>query len=183
MREGTDARSARPTVKRWTVAGGLVLGDEGLLLVRNRRRSGAHDWSPPGGVIEQGEAIVAGLTREVVEETGVEVLDWAGPVYEVEVEAPDLGWHLRVEAHLARAFQGELRVDDPDGIVVEAAWVDPEICGQHLRQGHPWVREPVCAWLDGIGGLDGTAAWSHRTFRYHVAGTDPGSLVVTALQP
>jgi 8-oxo-dGTP diphosphatase len=171
-------------IKEWTVAGGLVLGDEGLLLVRNRRRSGAHDWSPPGGVIEQGEAIVAGLTREVAEETGVEVLDWHGPIYEVVVEAPDLGWRLRVEAHVARRFQGELHVDDPDGIVVEAAWVDPAICVRHLEQGHPWVREPVCAWLDeigGLGGLDGLDAWSPRTFRYHVAGSDPATLVVTAL--
>jgi 8-oxo-dGTP diphosphatase len=181
MREGNESSEARPIVREWTVAGGLVLGDDGLLLVRNRRRSGAHDWSPPGGVIEQGEAIVDGLTREVAEETGVEVLDWDGPVYDVEVDAPDLGWRLRVEAHLARSFQGELRVDDPDGIVVEAAWVDPAICGQQLEQGHPWVREPVCAWLAGIGGLAGLETWSHRTFRYHVAGTDPASLVVTAL--
>jgi 8-oxo-dGTP diphosphatase len=31
-----------------------------------------------------------------------------------------MGWHLRVEAHLAVAYEGELRVDDPDGIVVDA---------------------------------------------------------------
>jgi 8-oxo-dGTP diphosphatase len=167
-----------PSIREWTVAGGLVLSADGLLLVRNRRRSGAHDWSPPGGVIEQGEAIVAGLTREVVEETGVEVLGWDGPIYEVVVEAPDLGWRLRVEAHLAREFRGDLRVDDPDGIVVEAAWVDPAVCGQQLEEGHPWVREPVCAWLAELGAPDG---WSPRTFRYHVAGRDPAALVVTAL--
>ena len=178
MREADEIPNGPTNIKEWTVAGGLVLGDDGLLLVRNRRRSGAHDWSPPGGVIEQGEAIVAGLTREVVEETGVEVLDWDGPIYEVVVEAPDLGWRLRVEAHVARSFQGELRVDDPDGIVVEAAWVDPAVCGRHLEEGHPWVREPVCAWLDEVGSPN---PWSHRTFRYHVAGSDPATLVVTAL--
>ena len=60
-------------MRDWTVAGGLILGDAGLLLVRNRRRNGSHDWSPPGGVIEPSESMVDGLTREVVEETGVEV--------------------------------------------------------------------------------------------------------------
>ena len=27
-------------------------GPEGVLLVKNRRRNGRHDWSPPGGVID-----------------------------------------------------------------------------------------------------------------------------------
>jgi 8-oxo-dGTP diphosphatase len=176
MGQGSQVPEGPDAIKEWTVAGGLVLGDDGLLLVRNRRRNGAHDWSPPGGVIEHGEAIVAGLTREVVEETGLEVSDWGdGPIYEVTVEAPDMGWRLHVEAHLARAFAGELHVDDPDGIVVEAAWVDPTACGVHLAEGHPWVREPVQAWLEGLD------AWSHRTFRYHVAGNDPATVVVTYL--
>ena len=37
--------------------------------------------------------------------------------------APDMGWRMRCEVHLAVAFDGELHVDDPDGIVVEAAFV------------------------------------------------------------
>jgi ADP-ribose pyrophosphatase YjhB (NUDIX family) len=171
-------------MREWTVAGGLVLGEGGLLLVRNRRRDGSHDWSPPGGVVEAGESLVSGLTREVTEETGVEVLEWQGPVYEVVVEAPELGWRARVEAHLARTYQGELRVEDPDGIVVEAAWVDPGACHGHLRTGRRWVREPLEAWLEVVvGGPTGPAGWSPRTFRYHVAGTDPATAVVTALAP
>ena len=31
-----------------------------------------------------------------------------GPVYEIEAEAPDLGWVLRVEAHLAQTWSGEV---------------------------------------------------------------------------
>jgi len=70
-------------VRNWTVAGGVVVSDEGLLLVQNRRRNGSFDWSPPGGVIEvaDGETVVDGLTREVEEETGLRVLEWAGPLY------------------------------------------------------------------------------------------------------
>ena len=29
----------------WTVAGGLIEGPQGVLLVRNRRRNGRFDWS------------------------------------------------------------------------------------------------------------------------------------------
>ena len=58
-------------MRDWLVGGGLILGPRGLLLVRNRRRNGSWDWSPPGGVIDQGETVLVGLTREVAEETGV----------------------------------------------------------------------------------------------------------------
>jgi 8-oxo-dGTP diphosphatase len=160
-------------MREWLVGGGLILGDGGVLLVRNRRRNGAHDWSPPGGVIDDGETLLAGLTREVEEETGVVVTSWRGPVYEVDVEAPGLGWHLRVEAHVAVDYTGTVRVDDPDGIVVDAAFVDPDACDGHLAGGHPWVGEPLRAWLDER--WDGPG----RVFRYVLDGDDPARLVVT----
>ena len=81
------------------------------------------------------------------EETGLRVTEWAGPVYEVRCEAPDMGWRLRVEAHVAVAYEGELRVDDPDGIVVDARFVDVAACAEHVDGGHPWVCEPLLEWL------------------------------------
>jgi len=159
-------------MRQWLVGGGLILGESGLLLVRNRRRNGDHDWSPPGGVIDEGETLLAGLTREVEEETGVVVSAWQGPVYEVEVEAPGLGWHLRVEAHVAVDYTGDLHVDDPDGIVVDAAFVDPGACDGHLATCRPWVSEPLGAWL--------AERWEQpRRFRYLVDGDDPARAVVT----
>ena len=62
----------------------------------------------------------AGLAREVEEETGLRVTEWEGPLYEVRATAHEMGWVMRCEVHRALAFEGDLVVDDPDGIVVEA---------------------------------------------------------------
>jgi 8-oxo-dGTP diphosphatase len=161
-------------MRDWVVGGALILSDEGVLLVHNRRRNGSLDWTPPGGVIDEGESLLEGLTREVREETGLLVTRWAGPVYEVHCEAPDLGWRLRVEAHVAIDYEGELRVDDPDGIVVDARFVDVDTCGSMVAGGHPWVCEPLGEWL--------VERWSHddtRPYGFHVAGSHPDEVVVT----
>lgn len=160
------------------MGGGLVVGERGVLLVENLRRDGARDWSPPGGVIDENETVVSGLTREVEEETGVRVWRWNGPVYEVEVEAPGLGWRLRVEAHLAVDFTGDLRIGDPDGIVVDAAFVAPDECGARLAGCQPWVREPLGAWLAERWGETGAALPLPR-FRYLVEGDHPRRAIVT----
>ena len=39
-------------MRDWLVGGAVIEGPAGLLLVRNRRRDGSFDWSPPGGVID-----------------------------------------------------------------------------------------------------------------------------------
>jgi 8-oxo-dGTP diphosphatase len=158
-------------VHRWLVAGALIEGEDGLLLVRNRRRGGLEDWSTPGGVIDEGETLIEGLGREVHEETGLRVTDWEGPVYAIRAEAPDLGWSLRVEVHRALAYEGELVVDDPDGIVVDARFVAPAECGPLLDGGHRWVGEPLGAWLGG-------AREPGREYAYVVRGRDLGGLQV-----
>jgi ADP-ribose pyrophosphatase YjhB (NUDIX family) len=148
QRRGRSARLLPMSLREWTVAGGLIETDSGVLLVRNQRRGGFEDWSTPGGVIDAEDAdLLAGLTREVAEETGLIVREWLGPLYEVRAYAPDMGWRMRCEVHLAVGFDGELHVDDPDGIVVEARFVPPHECHAHLESCVPWVREPLCAWL------------------------------------
>ncbi len=156
------------------MAGGVVEGPDGVLLVQNRRRDGDVDWTPPGGVIDPGETLLEGLTREVAEETGLVVDRWTGPVYEVVAEAPGLGWRMRVEAYLAGTFTGELVLADPDGIVVDACFAPAGGC-DHLLAGAPrWVREPLGDWLSHR--WEGT-----RAYVYRVDGNDRPSLVVTRL--
>ncbi len=150
-------------LRHWQVAGGVISDTRGTLLVQNLRRNGETDWSTPGGVVDPGETPVEGLTREVWEETGLTVSAWTGPLYRVEVTAPDAGFFLRVEAHLARSFTGAINIDDPDGIVVSAEFVDQLTARQRLEKTSPWVVEPLLAHLE-----DGVA--DGRVFRYLVEG-------------
>ena len=110
-------------LSEFTVAGALVESPDGLLLVQNQRRNGSLDWSTPGGVIDATDAsVLHGLAREVEEETGLLVTGWEGPVYEVRATALELGWSMRCEVYRALGFDGTLRIDDPDGIVVDACF-------------------------------------------------------------
>ena len=163
-------------MRQWVVAGGLIEMDGNVLLVQNRRRDGSLDWSTPGGVIEvhEGETVVDGLTREVAEETGIVVTGWEGPVYHVEAEAPGLGWHLRAEVYRAVEFSGELQIDDPDRIVVDARFVPLAECASCLDGNHIWVREPLGAWL--------TERWAEpRAYRYRVEGDRTLGITVVRL--
>jgi hypothetical protein len=101
------------------------------------------------------------------------VREWTGPLYEVHAYAPDMGWRMRCEVHLALAFEGELHVDDPDGIVVEAEFVPADACGGHLAACATWVREPLEEWL-----RDRWAPGSGRDYRYEVRGTDRAAIAV-----
>ena len=132
----------------WTVASALIERDGHLLLVRNLRQGGSEDWSTPGGVIDpEDQSIIEGLAREVCEETGLRVTAWTGPAYEVIATAHDLGWRMRCEVHHAAAFQGDLAIDDPDGIVVEADFHAPERAIDLLAACPRWVREPISDWI------------------------------------
>ena len=162
-------------MREWLVASAVVEGPEGVLLVQNRRRDGHLDWSPPGGVIEPGEAVRDGLRREVLEETGLTVTEWEGPVWEVEAEALDMGWRLRVQVFRATSYEGHLTVDDPDGIVVDARFVPVDDCHDVLV-AHTWLptHEPLVAWL--------AERWTaSRSFRYRIHGRARDELRVVRL--
>lgn len=157
-------------MRNWFVGGALIPrldGEDlgGLVLVGNRRRDGSVDWTPPGGVIDRGERLRDGLVREVFEETGLTVTAWEDLRYSVVVEAPDLGWRLRVEAWETASVEGDIRIEDPDGIVEEVRHVGASDALTLLATSPQWVHVPVGHWLDGAIGDGGS-------FRFRVLGSD-----------
>lgn len=56
--------------KHIVAACGLIINNHGdVLLMRHPRRG----WEPPGGQVEEGESLIDGVCREIVEETGIHV--------------------------------------------------------------------------------------------------------------
>jgi len=73
----TRAYPDRPVVG----VGGVVLVEGRVVLVRRGHEPLAGRWSLPGGAIEVGETLHAGLRRELREETGLETT--VGPLIEL----------------------------------------------------------------------------------------------------
>lgn len=164
-------------MREWVVASAIVERADELLLVLNRRQGGVLDWSTPGGVIDpEDPSVLAGLTREVEEETGLIVDAWDDLLYAVEAEALDLGWRMRCEVYRAVRFHGDLRIDDPDGIVIDAAFVPTSDCAERLAQCLQWVREPLMDWLS-----EPWAPPAARGYRYGVRGRSLSEIEVVSV--
>jgi 8-oxo-dGTP diphosphatase len=97
-------------------------GDE-LLMVRQAGPDEEPWWSLPGGGVEPGEFAFEAVVREIREETGITVLDPGEVVFTVQVDERRDGWFATVWTFDVEAWEGEIAVADPDGLVLEAAWV------------------------------------------------------------
>ena len=103
--------------------GGVVIRGREVLFVRRAFPPRQGEWSLPGGRLELGESLVAAVRREVLEETGIEVV--VGPLVEAfdrvhRDEAGRVRYHFVIVDFLCRPCGGKLRAGDD---AADARWV------------------------------------------------------------
>jgi ADP-ribose pyrophosphatase YjhB (NUDIX family) len=112
---------------------GFAAGDfgaRGVVLIRRRFEPLAGQWSLPGGALEVGETLAAGLAREVLEETGLSVQ--VGPVIDVfdriMLDGADrVRYHFVLVDYLCRPIGGTLHAgsDASEATVADPARLGP----------------------------------------------------------
>ena len=138
---------------------GAVVVDHGrVLLVRRGREPLKGQWSLPGGLLEVGESLTAGVAREVLEETGlnVEPLELIELLDRIHRDGERIRYHYVIADYLCRVIGGELKAaSDADAVrwVERSEWnshsalkLDPitvrviEAGWQRVRTFHPNVE-------------------------------------------
>jgi 8-oxo-dGTP diphosphatase len=104
------------TERKLVVAGLIVDGDRVLITQRRADQSLPLQWEFPGGKVEPGEAPVAALVRELVEEIGVVVE--VGEIWDVLFHAYP-AFDLVMLVYACRISDGEPRAVE----VADVAWV------------------------------------------------------------
>jgi 8-oxo-dGTP diphosphatase len=90
---------------------GAVVVDEGrVLLVRRGQEPLKGQWSLPGGLLELGESLTAGVAREVFEETGlmvepIELIELLDRIHHVDER---VRYHYVIADYLCRVTGGTL---------------------------------------------------------------------------
>jgi 8-oxo-dGTP diphosphatase len=100
----------------------IRFGDE-LLMVRQAGPGEEPFWVLPGGRVEPGELITEAVVREVMEETGIRVLDPGRVAFAAQVDDRRENWNAVVWTFEVDSWEGDLTPADPDDYVLEAAWV------------------------------------------------------------
>jgi 8-oxo-dGTP diphosphatase len=126
---------------------GAVVVERGrVLLVRRGREPLKGHWTLPGGVLELGEAVTAGVVREVMEETGltVEALELLELVDRIHREGDRVRYHYVIADYLCRVTGGTLEA----GSDAEAVrWVERAEWNSHSAL----VLDPVTVRIIELG--------------------------------
>jgi 8-oxo-dGTP pyrophosphatase MutT (NUDIX family) len=129
----------------------ILIQDNALLMVKHQ---GPNDpepfWSLVGGKIEAGETAAQALIREVKEETGLDVaLESIGAmVYQTFIDFE--GQPTEAQIYEVTRWTGEFNIQDPDGLVIEVAFIPMEQALIELAKiGYPPMSEPMISFLRG----------------------------------
>jgi ADP-ribose pyrophosphatase YjhB (NUDIX family) len=110
--------------------GGVVIHRNRALLIRRGSEPLKGEWSIPGGMLELGEELAAGVERELKEETGLDVepLECILVFDRIMREGKRVKYHYVIVDFLCRRKRGRLR---PASDVVDARWVRREDLPQY----------------------------------------------------
>jgi 8-oxo-dGTP diphosphatase len=114
--------------------GGVVIHGDRALLIRRGSEPLKGQWSIPGGMLELGEELTAGVRRELKEETGLDVepLECILVFDRIMREGSRVKYHYVIVDYLCRKRRGRLR---PASDVIDARWVRREELAQyHLTE-------------------------------------------------
>jgi ADP-ribose pyrophosphatase YjhB (NUDIX family) len=127
-------------VTRIPCVGAVIKDTAGrLLLIKRGHDPGAGLWTLPGGRIEPGETDQQAVTREILEETGLQVT-CGRLVGEAELPGPD-GVVIDVRDYAAFVVGGELAAGDD---AADARWVTAaELASMPLTSG---LAEFLACW-------------------------------------
>jgi ADP-ribose pyrophosphatase YjhB (NUDIX family) len=106
-----------------------IFRDNKVLVVRRAHAPAQGLWTLPGGRVEVGETLVAAVTREITEETGlaIEVIGLAGYREIITDKAvADRGRHFVILPFAARWVAGEVRLNEE---LSECKWLRPQAVG------------------------------------------------------
>ena len=110
--------------------GGVVIHRNRVLLIRRGAEPLKGQWSIPGGLVELGEDLIAGVKRELKEETGlsVEPREVVTVFDRIVRKAKRVRYHYVIVDFACRLKGGRLK---PASDVVDARWVRREDLPQY----------------------------------------------------
>jgi 8-oxo-dGTP diphosphatase len=134
--------------------GAVIVADDGrVVLIKRRYEPLAGQWSLPGGTLEVGETLEAGVAREMLEETGLEVE--VGPVIDVFdrilLDADKkVRYHFVLVDYLCRPRSGTLAASSD---VTDAVYAHPDHLAEYklTAKAEEMIRKGVDLWRR-IGG-------------------------------
>jgi ADP-ribose pyrophosphatase YjhB (NUDIX family) len=136
-------------------ASAIVVDEEGrVLLARRKFEPDAGLWDTPGGFLEEGEEPLAGLRRELREETGLEVEPrrFLGAYMDTYGEGPEAGSVLNLVWE-ASIVSGEMRAADD---VSEVRWFAPDELPAEDEFAFRWIAPFMRRWRESRLGVSKT---------------------------
>jgi 8-oxo-dGTP diphosphatase len=110
-------------VHELSIAAAIVRRGDDVLMVLQAGPGEEPTWSIPGGRVEPAEFVVDALIREVREETGIEVVEPGRIAFLMQLDERQAGYFATIWTWDVAEWRGEIALNDPDGYVLEAAWV------------------------------------------------------------